>query len=79
MKGSNYSMAIFVVLWSHLLTNKLSYLQKNNYGHANIASSFDDYKLMLTCVLQNNGGTFDLLAIIEDFIAHTAHHGEFGT
>ena len=44
-----------------------------------IASSFDDYKLMLTCVLQNNGGTFDLLAIIEDFIAHTAHHGEFGT
>ena len=26
-------MAIFVVLWSYLLTTKLSCLQKNNFGH----------------------------------------------
>ena len=26
-------MAIFVVLWYYLLTNKLSCLQKNNFGH----------------------------------------------
>ena len=26
-------MAIFVVLWSYLLTTKLRCLQKNNFGH----------------------------------------------
>ena len=29
-------MAIFVVLWSYLLTTKLNCLQKNNFGHTNI-------------------------------------------
>ena len=28
-------MAIFVILWSYLLTTKLSCLQKNNFGHTN--------------------------------------------
>ena len=28
-------MVIFVVLWSYLLTTKLSCLQKNNFGHTN--------------------------------------------
>ena len=29
-------MAILVVLWSYLLTTKLSCLQKNNIGHTNV-------------------------------------------
>ena len=32
LKGQKYFMAIFVVLWSYLLTTKLSCLQKNNFG-----------------------------------------------
>ena len=31
-------MAIFVVLWSYLLTTKLSCLQKNNFGHTNVGT-----------------------------------------
>ena len=32
-KAKNILMAVFVVLWPYLLTTKLSYLQKNNFGH----------------------------------------------
>ena len=35
-------MAIFVVLWSYLLTIKLSCLQKNNFGHTNSRYNFVD-------------------------------------
>ena len=35
-KANNIFMGIFVVLWSYLLTTKLSFLQKNNFGHTNL-------------------------------------------
>ena len=38
-KAKNIFVAIFIVLWSYLVTTKLRSLQKNNIGHTNKVGS----------------------------------------